>query len=220
LTTPNVVDRDTWLSARRALLVQEKSLTRQRDELAAQRRALPWVRINQTYTFDTNQGRRTLEELFNGRSQLIINHFMMGPDWEEGCPSCSFWADHYNGIDVHLAQRDVTFVTVARAPLAAIDSYKKRMGWDLEFVSSHESDFNMDFNVSFPVGHHDDPIYNFEALDPIPMEEFQGLSVFARTENGSVFHTYSSYARGMAWLRRHDDYPAATRNRLRRSGLE
>ena len=232
--TPAIVDRETWLSASRELLEQEKALTRRRDELAAQRRKLPWVLIDKTYTFDTNDGPRTLADLFDGRTQLIVSHFMMGPDWDEGCPSCSFWADHYNGIDIHLAQRNVTFVTVARAPLAAINAYTHRMGWDLTFVSSDNSDFNMDFNVSFPAGYHTNPSYNFELLDPIPMEEFQGLSVFSRTDDGEVFHTYSSYARGMdifnsayhllditpdgrdeddlsygmAWLRRHDEYPA------------
>lgn len=234
---PRIVDRATWLDARRALLADEKALTRQRDQLAARRRQLPWVRLDKDYTFDTNDGPRSLDDLFDGRSQLIVNHFMMGPDWTEGCASCSFWADHYNGITVHLEQRDVTFVTVARAPLDAINAYVERMGWDqLTFVSSHNTDFNMDFDVSFPAGHHTDPTYNYEPLpDPIPMEEWQGISVFVR-HDGDVFHTYSSYARGMdifntayhllditpngrneddlpygmAWLRRHDDYPTTT----------
>lgn len=233
MTNARIADRDTWLAASRELLAEEKALTRQRDALTAKRRQLPRVRIDKPYQFDTNNGTKTLAELFDGRSQLIINHFMMGPDWTEGCPSCSFWADHYSGITIHLKQRDVSFVTVARAPLTAINAYKDRMGWDLTFVSSNGSDFNMDFNVSFPDGHHDNPTYNFEPLDPIPMEEFQGLSVFARNDADDIFHTYSSYARGMdnfnsayhlldttpngrneddlpygmAWLRRHDDYP-------------
>ena len=129
LTNHRIVDRDTWIGHRRALLEEEKALTRQRDALAAERRALPWVRIAKPYAFDTNDGPRTLEDLFDGRSQLIVNHFMMGPDWTEGCASCSFWADNYNGIGIHLEQRDVTLVTVARAPLAAINTYVERMGW-------------------------------------------------------------------------------------------
>ncbi len=239
MNSPDIVDRPTWTRARKALLQREKALSRQRDQLAADRRALPWVHIDKTYTFITNDGPRTLDQLFNGRSQLIVNHFMMGPDWTEGCASCSFWADHYNGITIHLEQRDVTFVTVARAPLDAINAYVTRMGWDqLRFVSSLDSDFNMDFGVSFPEGHHTEPTYNYEPLpEPIPMVEWQGLSVFTRHQGGT-FHTYSSYARGMdsfnsayhllditpkgrnegglpygmAWLQRHDDYPPAHGN--------
>lgn len=233
-TEPRIVDHATWLEDRRALLADEKALTRARDALAARRRELPWVRVDTTYTFDTNDGPRTLDELFAGRSQLIVNHFMMGPGWTEGCASCSFWADHYNGITVHLEQRDVTFVSVARAPLEALNAYVDRMGWDqLTFVSAHDSEFNLDFGVSFPPGHHRSPTYNYEPLpEPVPMEEWQGISVFVRRD-GATFHTYSSYARGMddlntayhlldmtptgrdedhlpygmAWLRRHDEYP-------------
>ncbi len=244
MSTPDIVDRTTWTRARQTLLEREKALTRQRDQLAADRRALPWVRLDKTYTFATNDGPRTLDELFDGRSQLIVNHFMMGPDWTEGCASCSFWADHYNGITVHLEQRDVTFVSIARAPLDAINAYVTRMGWDqLHFVSSLDSDFNLDFGVSFPEGHQTKPIYNYEPLPvPVPMEEWQGLSVFLR-HDGDTFHTYSSYARGMdsfnsayhllditpkgrdedglpygmAWLQRHDDYPSAQADSAARS---
>jgi len=227
--SPRIADRATWLEERRALLVEEKALSRQLDELARRRRALPWVRIDKTYTFDSTEGPSTLADLFAGRSQLMIYHFMMGPDWSEGCPSCSFWADNFNGIDVHLANRDTAFLAVSRAPLDAIQSYKIRMGWDFSWVSSLGSDFNMDFGVSFPEGHRTDVSYNFAPIDD-PMEEAQGLSVFAKAPEGEVFHTYSSYGRGvdivngayqlldltpkgrdegdgiMAWLRRHDAY--------------
>lgn len=227
--SPRIADRATWLEERKALLVEEKALSRQLDELARRRRALPWVRIDKTYTFDSAEGPTTLVDLFAGRSQLMIYHFMMGPDWSEGCPSCSFWADNFNGIDMHLANRDTTFLAVSRAPLDAIQSYKRRMGWDFTWVSSLASDFNMDFGVSFPEGHRTDVSYNFVPIDD-PMEEAQGLSVFAKAPDGEVFHTYSSYGRGvdivngayqlldltpkgrdegdgiMAWLRRHDAY--------------
>jgi len=226
---PRIADRETWLEARRALLIEEKALTRQLDELARRRRALPWVKIDKTYTFDSTEGPTTLVELFADRTQLMIYHFMMGPDWAEGCPSCSFWADNFNGIDVHLANRDTTFLAVSRAPLDAIQAYQSRMGWDFMWVSSLGSDFNMDFGVSFPEGHRTNVSYNFAPIDD-PMEETQGLSVFARSLEGEVFHTYSSYGRGidifngayqlldltpkgrdegdgiMAWLRRHDAY--------------
>ncbi|MCL1593291.1 MAG: DUF899 domain-containing protein [Actinomycetia bacterium] len=227
--SPRISDRTTWLKERKALLVEEKAVTRRLDELARRRRALPWVKIDKTYTFDSTDGRVTLGELFDGRSQLLIYHFMMGPEWAEGCPSCSFWADNFNGVDVHLAARDTTLLAVSRAPLDAIQSYRSRMGWDFTWVSSLGSDFNMDFGVSFPEGHRTDVTYNFVPIDD-PMEEAQGLSTFVKDSNGDVFHTYSSYGRGvdivngayqlldltpkgrdegdgiMAWLRRHDSY--------------
>lgn len=229
--TQPVVDREAWLAARLGLLEAEKAMTRQLDELAAARRALPWVAIEKDYAFDTHDGSKTLGDLFAGRSQLALYHFMMGPEWDEGCPSCSFWADHYNGIDAHLAARDTTLVAVSRAPLAAIDAYRARMGWSFEWVSSAPSDFNVDYSVSFPEGHRDDATYNFRPIDD-PMEEAHGFSVFARDEAGQVYHTYSTYGRGvdlfngvyqmldttpkgrdeddlpwtMAWLRRHDQY--------------
>ena len=230
--SPEIADRKTWLEARRVLLVEEKALTKQLDELANRRRALPWVRIDKTYTFDSTEGPRTLEELFEGRTQLIIYHFMMGPDWAEGCPSCSFWADNFNGIDVHLANRDTTFLAISRAPLDAIEAYRRRMGWDFKWISSLGTDFNMDFGVSFPEGYRTNAHYNFAPVDD-PMEEAQGLSVFTRGREGEVFHAYSSYGRGidifngayqlldltpqgrdegdgiMAWLRRHDAYTPA-----------
>ncbi len=224
-----VVTHEAWLAARRDLLAAEKALTRARDEVAAQRRALPWERVEPTYSFDTPNGPRTLAQLFDGRSQLIVYHFMLGPDWEEGCPSCSFWTDSWNGAHVHLAARDVTFVMASRAPLAAIEAYRSRMGWAVPWVSSLGSAFNFDFGVSFPPGQ-PDPIYNYGSAAS-PGEEAPGLSVFA-TDGDAVYHTYSCYARGldpmnsayqlldlvpkgrdesgldwpMAWLRRHDAY--------------
>ncbi|MDH4076545.1 MAG: DUF899 domain-containing protein, partial [Acidimicrobiia bacterium] len=224
-----VVAHDAWLAARKDLLAVEKALTRARDEVAAQRRALPWERVEATYDFETEEGTRTLADLFDGRSQLIVYHFMLGPDWQEGCPSCSFWTDSWNGAHVHLAARDVTFVMVSRAPLAAIEAYRDRMGWAVPWVSSLGSEFNYDFEVSFRPGH-TDPVYNYEPAAS-PGEDAPGLSVFA-TDGEAIYHTYSCYARGldplnsayqlldlvpkgrdedgldwpMAWLRRHDAY--------------
>jgi len=229
-STPTIVDRSTWLDARRALMADEKALTRQRDELSRKRRALPWVEVPE-YTFDTEHGPRTLAELFEGRRQLVIYHFMYGPDWDEGCPSCSFWADNYDGIGVHLAHRDTTLMAVSRAPLASLLAYRERMGWSFPWASSVDNDFNADFGVSFPEGHRADATYNFEPI-PEPPEELPGLSVFATGDDGTVYHTYSCYSRGldpfnsayqlldltplgrheddlewsMAWLRRHDQY--------------
>ena len=231
MTAPTVGSRDEWLAARLELLAREKDLTRRRDELAAQRRALPWVRIEQDYCFDGPDGPRNLAELFDGRSQLLVCHFMYGPDWDEGCPSCSFWADTYEGLSVHLAHRDVTFVCVSRAPLAKLTAYKARMGWTFPWFSSAQSDFNVDFGVSFtPEQQSEGATYNFAHQDH-PAEEAPGISAFA-LRNGEVFHTYSAYSRGldplngayqlldltpkgrdeaglewpMAWLRRHDAY--------------
>ena len=152
MTTPRIVSQEEWLKARKAFLAKEKEFTRARDELARQRRELPWVKVEKPYTFDAAEGRVSLGDLFGGKDQLLIYHFMMGPDWEEGCPSCSFWADNYNGVDVHLAHRDTALVAVSRAPLARIDAYKKRMGWTFRWVSSAASDFNLDYHVSFPHG--------------------------------------------------------------------
>jgi len=231
----SVVDRATWLQVRQELLSQEKELTRLRDELSQKRRAMPWVRIDKTYTFDTSDGARTLAELFDGRSQLLIYHFMMGPDWTEGCQSCSFWADNFDGIDVHLAARDTTFVVVSRAPLPAIDAYRTRMGWSFLWVSSVKSDFNMDFDVSFPIGDRDSATYNYVPFDE-DGEERPGVSVFIRGEEGEIYHSYSAYSRGIdifngayqlldltpkgrsedglqfaqEWIRRHDDYHSQT----------
>jgi predicted dithiol-disulfide oxidoreductase (DUF899 family) len=229
--TPAVVDRDTWLNARRSLLAEEKALTHQLDRLAEQRRAMPWVKIDKAYTFDTPDGEQSLEELFGDRSQLVVYHFMLGPDWDEGCPSCSFWADNFNGIDIHLANRDTTLLAVSRAPLDAINAYQARMGWDFRWVSSARTDFNLDFGGSFPEGRRTDADFDYAATGE-PSDEATGVSVFVRNSTGDVFHTYAAYARGveifngayqlldltpkgrdedelpwtMAWLRRHDAY--------------
>jgi predicted dithiol-disulfide oxidoreductase (DUF899 family) len=196
-TGHRIVTREEWLAARRGLLASEKALTRLRDRLSEERRALPRVRVEKLYRFDTPAGPRTLAELFEGRSQLIVNHFMFGPSWPEGCVGCSFGADHLEGALVHLAQRDVAYVAVSRAPLAAIEAFKRRMGWRFSWVSSLGSDFNFDFHVSFTseevaVGR---GFYNYEVRE-ILGEEVSGLSVFARDASGDVFHTYSTYARG------------------------
>ena len=231
-----VVSRDEWIAARKAHLKNEKALTRMRDLVAAERRTLPWVRVDKDYVFDTPQGKKRLADLFNGRSQLIIHHFMFGPDWDAGCPSCSLEADHAEGAIVHLENHDVAYVRVSRAPLAKIEAYRKRMGWKAKWVSSHGSDFNFDFHVSFtPEQLASGKIYyNYTTIeDPkYQHDELPGLSVFYKNERGEVFHTYSSYARGneeamgvfiyldatpkgrneeeiMDWVQRHDEYDDA-----------
>jgi predicted dithiol-disulfide oxidoreductase (DUF899 family) len=234
---PKLVSRDEWLTARKELLKQEKELTRQRDALTAKRRELPWVRVEKEYVFDTPKGKQTLADLFDGRSQLVVNHFMLGPGWKEGCVGCSFGADHIEGALVHLEHHDVTVVVVSRAPLHEIEAYKKRMGWRFNWVSSYDSDFNYDYHVSFTK---EDMTkgrvyYNFEMTEAL-IEELPGLSVFYKDAAGDIFHTYSSYARGaeellgtymvldltpkgrnetgpnhnlMDWVRRHDAYSEA-----------
>ena len=230
---PRIVTRDEWVAARKELLVKEKALTDARDALASERRQLPMVKVEKSYIFDTPSGRKTLAELFNGRSQLMIYHFMMGPDWAEGCPSCSFLADSIDGTTIHLAHRDVTLMAVSRAPLANIQAFKQRMGWKFPWASSFGSDFNRDFGVSFTEEDlaSGNALYNYEPIR-YPLDEAPGLSVFLETASGEVFHTYSTYARGgeafigtyhyldfapkgrdesglaftMAWLRHHDRY--------------
>ncbi len=198
LTNP-VVCREEWLEARKALLVQEKEETRRRDKVRAARQNLPWVRIDKTYTFDTPTGKKTLADLFDGRSQLMIYHFMFGPDWEAGCPGCSFLADHIDGTLAHLNHHDVTFVAVSRAPLAKIEAYKQRMGWKFPWISSFGSDFNFDFHVSFTKEELEGGkvFYNFtEMSGDQANDELPGMSAFARDDAGKVYHTYSDYARG------------------------
>lgn len=225
-----IVSRDNWLTARRDLLKAEKEVTRLRDKLTQKRLALPWVRIDKEYVFDTLDGPRTLAELFNGRSQLMVQHFMFAPGWEQGCPSCSYMADHTDGMNLHLSHHDVTMVAVSRAPLAEIERYRKRMGWQFRWVSSNGSPFNYDFRVSFTPeevasGHID---YNFGEWQETG-EEWPGVSAFFKDEAGDVFHTYSTFGRGvevmmgtyamldlmpkgrneaegMEWVRRHDRY--------------
>ncbi len=194
---PKEVSRVEWLTARKELLVKEKQLTRQRDEIDRQRRALPWVKVEKSYTFDGPNGPRTLVDLFDGRSQLIVSHFMFGPGWKEGCVGCSFRSDHVDGTLVHLENHDVSFVTISRAPLAEIDAFRQRMGWRFLWLSSYGSDFNYDYRVSFTeeevaTGKID---YNYGSPTFVG-EEMSGLSVFYKDEAGDVFHTYSTFGRG------------------------
>jgi predicted dithiol-disulfide oxidoreductase (DUF899 family) len=198
LTGHPVVSREEWISARTAFLDKEKEFTRRRDELARQRRELPWVKVDKQYEFDGPNGRRTLADLFEGQSQLVVYHFMYPPEWDEGCPHCSFWADSFDGIDVHLKHRDVSFVAISRAPLAQIEAFRKRMGWDFTWLSSSDSDFNYDYNVSFTPEEMETgtAFYNYRKTTP-DLAEMQGTSVFFRDENGAVFHTYSCYQRGI-----------------------
>jgi len=233
MTNHRIVSREEWLEARRQLLADEKRFTRERDALSRRRRDLPWVRVDKEYAFEGENGTETLADLFGGHSQLLIYHFMYGPDWEEGCPSCSFWADNFNGIDIHLAHRDISFVAVSRAPLASLDAYRKRMGWSFKWVSSNGSDFNFDYHVSFTPEEMDkgEMFYNF-ATTRFPSSEAPGASAFIKDDTGAVFHTYSCQMRGVdmlngayhwmdiapkgrdeegleytaAWLRRRDQY--------------
>lgn len=193
-----IVSGEDWLAARTALLEREKEFTRARDELSAARRALPWVRIEKDYVFAAPDGEKSLADLFDGRDQLMIYHFMLGPDWEQGCKSCSYLADHFNPAVIHLAHRDVSFVSVSRAPIEKIEEFRKRMGWTFPWVSSHETDFNWDFNVSFEQAELDagKTYYNY-AVTRFPESEAPGLSVFARGDDGAVYHTYSTYGRGL-----------------------
>jgi predicted dithiol-disulfide oxidoreductase (DUF899 family) len=197
----NVVSQEAWIAARKELLTKEKEMTRLRDQLSAERRNLPWVKIEKNYVFDAPGGKVTLADLFEGRSQLVVYHFMFGPDWQEGCPSCSLVSDHFDGTLPHLAARDVTMVAVSRAPLAKIEPFKKRMGWRFPWVSSYGGDFNTDFHVSFTKeeverGKVD---YNY-AIREFPSEEAPGLSVFHKDAAGDIFHTYSTYERGLELL--------------------
>jgi predicted dithiol-disulfide oxidoreductase (DUF899 family) len=191
---PKVVTRDEWLSARKELLIREKQLTRQRDEVGRQRRELPWVKVEKSYVFEGPNGPETLAELFGNCSQLIVSHFMFGPGWKEGCVGCSFRSDHVDGALMHLEHHDVSFVTISRAPFAEIEPFKRRMGWRFRWLSSYGSDFNYDYHVSFRK--EEGKVYcNYETRD-FPGEEGSGLSVFYKDETGDVYHTYSTYGRG------------------------
>lgn len=228
-----VVSHHEWLTVRKQLLLTEKEFTRARDRLSQQRRDLPWERVEKQYVFDGPAGRESLSQLFDGRSQLVVYHFMYGPSWEEGCKSCSFWADNFNGIIVHLNQRDVTMVAVSKAPLPQLQAFKQRMGWSFKWVSSFACDFNEDYQVSFaPEQLKNGEVYYNYANGSFPSEEAPGISVFYKDAEGSIFHTYSCYGRGldmlngayhyldlvpkgrdeaelpytMAWLRLHDEY--------------
>ena len=231
----SVVSHEAWLEARKRLLIKEKEFTRLRDELSQQRRQLPWERVDKNYIFEGPNGRETLAQLFAGRSQLVVYHFMFGPDWQAGCPHCSFWADNFDGIIVHLNQRDTTMVVASRASPAKLAAYKKRMGWHFKWVSSGETDFNFDYQASFmdQAVAEKNAYYNFKRQDPEASDR-EGLSVFFKGADGAVFHTYSTYARGIDiintaynildmtpkgrdeggrgpfWVRRHDEYAAKT----------
>ena len=202
-TTPVAADHpiasaERWIAERQALLAREKELVRLRDEVARARRALPWQRAEKDYVFDTPQGRRSLADLFEGRRQLLVQHFMLGPGWEQGCPSCSFMADHTDGILVHLAHRDVSFVAVSRAPMAEIARFKERMGWTFRWVSSAPNDFNKDFHVSFDAEDRvEGEVYYNYGMTGFPNTEAPGISVFYRDDAGAIFHTYSTFGRGV-----------------------
>ncbi len=229
MTRPTVT-REEWLKARLELLAEEKAFTRQRDALSRKRREMPWVEVSEDYAFDTPEGTKTLAELFGPHKQLLVYHFMFGPDWKAGCPSCSFWADNYDRIGIHLAHRDMAFVTISKAPLATLQEYQKRMGWSFPWVSAAGCEFNEDFGVTFREGDNAHS-YNF-GTTTFHADEAPGASAFIKGEDGKVFHTYSTYSRGldmlngayhwmdiaplgrdeddleygMAWLKRHDEY--------------
>jgi predicted dithiol-disulfide oxidoreductase (DUF899 family) len=199
VTEHEVVGHDQWIEARKALLAEEKAFTRRRDELTRWRQELPWERVEKEFVFDGPVGKRSLADLFDGRSQLVVYHFMFGPDDAEGCQSCSFWADNFNPNVIHLKARDVTLVAVSRAPLDRLAAYEKRLGWSFEWVSSGQTDFNFDYGVSFSPADQERPVYNYGSGSPrIP--EREGMSVFFKDEDGNIFHTYSAYARGIDLL--------------------
>jgi predicted dithiol-disulfide oxidoreductase (DUF899 family) len=225
-----VVAHDEWVEARKALLREEKEFTRQRDALSRNRRELPWEAVSEEYVFDGPRGKETLAELFDGRSQLVVYHFMFAPEDDEGCKHCSFWADNFDPIVVHLNARDVTMIAVSRAPFAKLSAYRERMGWSFHWVSSFENDFNCDFGVSFGPEDEQEAVYNYGTIVP-GIADREGMSVFSKDGDGTVFHTYSAYARGIDmfntayhyldtvpkgrdeegrapqhWVRRHDEY--------------
>ncbi len=234
MTPDRIVTRNEWLAKRHALLEKEKAHTRLKDELTAMRQALPWVLLDKDYSFDTDEGSVSLEGLFGEHDQLIVYHFMFGPGWKAGCVSCSLWADSFNGLAPHLAARGIAFTAISSAPMTMIAPFKKRMGWDFDWVSSSPSTFNADFNVGFTPGQSTDTplMYNFKEIEQSPMDEMHGTSVFAKDEMGNIYHTYSTYGRGleitnaaysyidmtprdrdeaaesypMAWVRHHDNY--------------
>jgi predicted dithiol-disulfide oxidoreductase (DUF899 family) len=194
-----VVAKTEWLEARKRLLAKEKEFTRARDRLSAERRELPWVAVDKEYVFDSPSGKQTLAELFDRRGQLVVYHFMFAPEWETGCKSCSFWADNFNGIVTHLAQRDVTLVAISRAPLAKLQAFANRLGWSFKWFSSAGTDFNFDYQVSFKPEELASGTYNY-VQSPPPAFELPGISVFFKAEDGRILHTYSCYARGLDML--------------------
>jgi len=228
-----VVSHEQWLAARTAFLAKEKEFTHLRDDLARQRRMLPWEKVEKAYVFEGPRGKESLADLFEGRSQLVVYHFMFNPDGNEGCRHCSFWADNFNGVGIHLNHRDVSFVAISRAPLAKIQAFQKRMGWNFKWVSAFQNDFNYDYGVSFrPEDIASGAVFYNYRKEPMNMTDREGVSVFYKDENGAIFHTYSTYARGIdivngtyhfldlvpkgrdedrleftqAWVRHHDRY--------------
>jgi predicted dithiol-disulfide oxidoreductase (DUF899 family) len=197
MTDHAVVSADQWLAARRELLAKEKAFTRARDELSAARRELPWEPVEKDYVFDTPNGRETLAQLFDGSSQLVVYHFMFAPDWSEGCPSCSWWADNFERNVGHLVHRDVTLLAISRAPLAKLDAFRKQKGWTFKWVSSGDSDFAYDYGASFrPEESAGEIFHNYERRKS-SMTDHAGISVFYRDADGAIFHTYSCYSRGL-----------------------
>lgn len=196
-----VVSREDWIMARKEHLAKEKEFTRLRDELSRQRRELPWEKVDKTYVFDGPNGKETFSDLFAGRSQLLVYHFMFGPDWSEGCPSCSFWADNFNNAIVHLNQRDATMIAISKAPLGKLLTFQKRMGWTFKWLSSFSNDFNRDYHVSFtPEELEKGEMYYNYRIGKFGRDEAPGLSVFYKDATGTVFHTYSCYGRGLDML--------------------
>jgi predicted dithiol-disulfide oxidoreductase (DUF899 family) len=237
MTTKNVenhkiVSQEEWISARKELLAKEKKLTRDRDALSEERRNLPWVKVDKDYVFDSPSGKVTLKELFGDKNQLVVYHFMFGPGWEQGCPSCSMIADTFDGMRVHLSARDVSFVAISRAKLSEIEAFKKRMGWTFNWLSSFNNEFNHDFHVSFTKDELEKGKVDYNYTLQEFSDEAPGLSVFYKDQNGNIYHTYSTYGRGldtllhpynyldlvpkgrdeeglahsMAWVRHHDRY--------------
>jgi predicted dithiol-disulfide oxidoreductase (DUF899 family) len=232
ITDHQVVSPGEWLSARKLLLAKEKDFTKLRDELNQQRRDLPWESVTKDYAFEGPAGKQSLSELFDGRSQLIVYHFMFAPEWDAGCPHCSFWADNFNGVIVHLHQRDTSMVAISRAPYGNLAAYEKRMGWNFKWLSSGGTDFNFDYNASFSPEQvaSKEAFYNYSTQDPKGTDH-AGVSIFFKDRSGSMFHTYSAFARGIDlvntaynyldltpkgrdeggrsqfWVKRHDEYP-------------
>jgi predicted dithiol-disulfide oxidoreductase (DUF899 family) len=231
LENHKVVSHGDWIEARKELLKKEKEFTRLRDQLSQQRRDLPWERVEKSYAFEGSNGKETLSDLFDRRSQLVVYHFMFAPDWDAGCPHCSHWADNFDRVIVHLNQRDVTMIAVSRAPYSKLIVYEERMGWNFKWVSSFDNDFNFDYQASFTPGQLAEKraFYNFVEQDP-GVSEREGVSIFYKDRKGDIFHTYSTYARGIDmmnvdyqyldlvpkgrdengkgpfWVRRHDEY--------------
>jgi predicted dithiol-disulfide oxidoreductase (DUF899 family) len=236
----DIVSQDQWIAARRALLAEEKAWTHERDRLSEKRRAMPWMKVEKNYAFEGTGGQVTLSDLFDGRSQLIVYHFMFGPEWEQGCPGCSLLSDQVDGARQHFEHDDVSYVAVSRAPIEKLEAYRKRMGWNFRWVSSTHNDFNFDYHVSFPDGTREKGVfYNFAEQPDPGVDELPGASVFYKDDDGTIYHTYSTYARGgemflpiygwldivpkgrnetkngnlMDWVKRHDQYENDGRTR-------